>query len=607
MTDVVTASSQVLTVTAYPGDAKTLLAFNMAKEQSESLAGFTIEARPDGRDPYYLWNSLRFEDPSKHAQGPSEPANSSLNAPLHKFRWLHVPGSIHQGLKPFYGPYAYVVTARYFDGHGALLPLDASTSVEVDVDVSPFDGAGIELGFTRGYVQSQGYVAQFGPKARIKPPDAELLFDTTQVSGTSPKGEQYTYAAEYDWLGFTAREKIFALLDEVREDSSLLLDVFAYDLNEPDFVRALVELAGQGRVRVILDNADLHHSTKGPKPEDEVERLIAAVAPAAIKRGKFSRYAHDKVMVLRNAAGAVKVLTGSTNFSVTGLYVNSNHVLVFDDPLVASTYAELFQQVWDSDVNRAAFVASALSMQPTIAPGVGDPPMRVTFAPHTPAVAGEILDGIVARIKAEAERADGRGSVLFAVMSMDHKGHSPVWEALRDIHADDRVFSFGISDSPDGIALYEPGKKTGVLVTGKPVDTQLPPPFSQVGSVGLGHQVHHKFVVCGVTGPAPVLYCGSSNLALGGEQENGDNLLEIHDPDVVTAFAIEALALVDHFQFLDRASKPADADAAPTQPKASRVDAAESAAWFLSTDDRWAAKYFDPSDLHSVDRRLFGR
>jgi len=42
-------------------------------------------------------------------------------------------------------------------------------------------------------------------------------------------------------------------------------------------------------------------------------------------------------------AEARKVLTGSTNFSVTGLYVNSNHVLIFDDPDIASLYAQMFE------------------------------------------------------------------------------------------------------------------------------------------------------------------------------------------------------------------------------------------------------------------------
>jgi hypothetical protein len=124
-----------------------------------------------------------------------------------------------------------------------------------------------------------------------------------------------------------------------------------------------------------------------------------------------------------------------------------------------------------------------------------------------------------------------------------------------------------------------------------------------VPNVGAGHQIHHKFVVCGFNGSDPVVYCGSSNLAPGGEQQNGDNLLEIHDSDVATAFAIEALALVDHFQFLDRTARGPKAKKQP--PPASKKESAVSAGWFLSTSDKWAQPYFDPSDLHYVDRRLF--
>ena len=132
------------------------------------------------------------------------------------------------------------------------------------------------------------------------------------------------------------------------------------------------------------------------------------------------------------------------------------------------------------------------------------------------------------------------------------------------------------------------------------MNTQLPPPFNQVPGVGLGHQVHHKFVVCGFNGDDPVVYCGSSNLAAAGEGVNGDNLLAIHDGDVATAFAIEALALVDHFDFLDRSS------AGPQSKKiASKQEAAVKAGWFLSTDDKWVLPYYDPQDLRSVDRRLF--
>jgi hypothetical protein len=605
---VITKSTKNISVSAYTGDAKTLLAFNLPdKKSTKNLAGFTVLCEPDGQTPFFLLNTLQFEKPGDHTQNPKEPANSSINAPFHKFRWLHVPGSVHQGLKPFFGKYTYTVTARYFDDKHSLLPIDPALSVSVTVNVGPFRKKGLELGFTRGFTQSQAFVHHFGLKALIRPTGKELLFDTTQVSGTDAEGNKYTYEEEYEWLGYTARERIFDLLNEVLNDATLNVDVFAYDLNEPDLMKILLKLAKQGRIRVFLDDAALHHSTSEPKPEDQFETLFAQAAkkPAEIKRAHFSRYAHDKVFIVSKNGVAVKVLTGSTNFSVTGLYVNSNHVLVFTDGKVAAKYAELFQTAWDIDWTLkgalAKFVATPLSSGTFSVATASSPRMEITFAPHDATFAEQILNDVATRVTSEGKKAKRVGSVLFAVMQVDN-GTSPVYTALSNVHADERIFSFGISDTTSGIALYTPGRKTGVLVTGKPAKTQLPPPFNQVPSVGLGHQIHHKFVVCGFNGDDPVVYCGSSNLALGGEENNGDNLLAIQDGDVATVFAIEALALVDHFQFLDRSSGGTTTKA----PAALKSQAAIAAGWFLSTSDKWAAPYFDAGDLHNVDRVMFG-
>ncbi len=589
-------------VKAYQGDAKTLLAFNLPKAKSKNLAGFTIQVSPQGKQPFFLENELQFKDPSKHAQDPKLRPTSSFNAPIHKFRWVHFPGSQVEGTKPFFGSYTYTVTPRYFDDKGSMQQIDTRLSVAVKIDVGPFSKGKIGAGFTRGFTQSQAFVHHFGLKAIFRPKAKELLFDTSQVSGKNDAGKEYTFAQEYQWLGFTARDRIFEVANEVLNDKQLHLDLFAYDLNEPDFMKILLELAKQGRIRVILDNATLHHDTKAPKPEDQFEDLFtkAAKAPAAILRGKFGRFAHDKVLIVSKGNSAVKVLTGSTNFSVTGVYVNSNHVLVFNDPNVATTYAQIFQLVWDGKVNvkfkqtpEAAKVFSFSS---------GLPQTDITFSPHQDADAKQNLDNMAARIADEQKQKDG--SVLFAVMGLD-TGTGPVLPALKDLHKDQNIFSYGISDSPGGIELYTPRRKTGVLVSGKPTSTKLPPPFDQVPGVGIGHQVHHKFVVCGFNGKNPVVYCGSSNLALAGEEVNGDNLIAIHDGDIATVFAIEALSLVDHFDFLDRSASKAQV--APTKIKAaSKQQQAVNAGWFLSTTDKWAARYFDPNDLKSVDRELFG-
>jgi len=151
------------------------------------------------------------------------------------------------------------------------------------------------------------------------------------------------------------------------------------------------------------------------------------------------------------------------------------------------------------------------------------------------------------------------------------------------------VYSYGISDAPQGVFLYSPAQPTGVQVTGKPGQVTLPPPFDQVPSPP-GHEIHDKFVVCGINGNDPVVYCGSSNLATGGEAANGDNLLAVHDADVATVFAIEALGLVDHYNFLDRMANPKKAapkkKAGTTSSATKGVAQEQSAAWCEESDGK---------------------
>jgi phosphatidylserine/phosphatidylglycerophosphate/cardiolipin synthase-like enzyme len=593
---------------AYRGDAKTLLAFNLDKGSAKDLAGFTIRCQPKGQPAYYIYNELQFEKPANHAQDSKEPARSSINAPIHKFRWLHVPGSVHQGTKPFMGEYTYTVTPRYFD-NGSLMPLDPALSALITIRVDNFSKQTVELGFTRGFMQSQAFVGHFGKKALIQPSKHELQFDTSQISGTNAQGEKYTFADEYEWMGFTARKKVFALLDEVLKNKNLVVDIFAYDLNEPDLVDRLLKLVRQGRIRIILDNAALHHNTKKPTPEDKFEKLFtkAAGKKKLMLRGKFGRYAHDKVMIVYKKGAkkntAVKVLTGSTNFSITGFYVNSNHILVYNDAQVAGFYAGVFNEAWTTGVKKAAFAKSDWATKVFASSSKATPKTSITFSPHDPDGAAKALNPVVARIAQEGKKGKSVVNVLFAVMEMAN-GNSPVYETLKKLHANSNIFSYGISDNPNGIYLYPVGKKTGVLVTGKPVQTQLPAPFNQVPNIGgVKHQVHHKFVVCGFNGDDPVVFCGSSNLASGGEENNGDNLLTIRDKDIATVFAVEALALVDHFNFLDSV---ATGNARKKAPKASKAQAAIDAKWYLSTTDSWTKKYFDPKDLHCIDRQMFG-
>lgn len=597
-------------VKVWRGDAKTLLAFNFTNETPvTNLAGFSICVKPGTKNDYYLLNNLTLA-PGNHAKVNQEPANSTANAPIQKFRWLHVPGQFHQDEGVFYGDYTYTITPRYFDAAGLLMAIDATLSVSVDITVAPYATDEVKLGFTRGFVQSQAFTHHFGKDADFRPAGKQLLFDTTAKAGENGSGQAYTFQDEYEWSGFTARDRIFELIKEVVDDPALSMDVFAYDLNEPDVCAAFIKLAAQGRIRMILDNAALHHPDK---PEDDfTDQFNAArTGNAAIMRGKFGRYAHHKVFIVykNDAAGKpqpLKVLTGSTNFSVTGMYVNSNHVLVFNNAAIAGTYANVFATAWKDKVsvnfNQSPLAEIASEFETSDAE-----PLSINFSPHPADIAENVLGEVANRVKAATS------SVLFAVMDMA-SGGGPVFPALADLHQNQNVFSYGISDAPGaGTYLYKPGNKTGVLVGGKPGTTELPPPFDKERSISFGHQIHHKFIICDFNTDHAVVFCGSSNLALGGEKANGDNLIRIANPDVATVFAIEAIGLVDHFDFRNAHAAPKKDTAKAAIKGEDNTAASKKAAAHpqshtlnLYNNDSWAKRYFDPNDLHCTDRVLFG-
>ena len=548
-------SSNGLTVAAYPGDGDVLLAFSLDQSllQNNDLAGFSIQCTPPQGQPYYLLNRLSFGQPITSATPPQpHPWTSSQDAPFQKFHWVHFPPSVIPGT------FKFKVTARYCQGTALI----DGPSAEVSLQLVPQQAGNFELGLTRGYISSQAYTSKFQNKD-IRPQPKSLDYNTAP------------YQPQYEWLGYHAREMIFKLLKECVSDESITVDLFAYDLDEPDIVKMLESLGP--RLRAFLDNASLH---TGKALEVQAHtRLVKSAGAGNVKQGHFQRFAHDKIIIQKKNGKAVKVLTGSANFSVRGLYVQANNVLIFNDAGIADQYEQVFESVFN---NMSGFVKTPLASKWFSFPnqGGGIPKFQVSFAPHPkPPMSMVTVDQALSQAKS---------SVMFAVMELGGKGS--VLQKLQSMHLSGKVFSYGMTQSDAGFTLYKPGQP-GVLVPFSALIKQVPPPFNQEFSGGAGQTIHDKFIVIDFNDANPVVFTGSSNLADGGEAANGDNLLAISDPAVAKVFAAEAVRLVDHYYFraaVRAAStvKPLVLGACAAQPK-------------------WWARDYDPNNMRNVQRELF--
>ncbi|MCX6328306.1 MAG: phospholipase D-like domain-containing protein, partial [Bacteroidia bacterium] len=350
---------ELVWVRAYKGDAMTFLAFNLHENVLENFVGFSIHIKANKVNgkyklDYYLLNRLTFKQEILDKNGIDKYEKSSSEySPFQKFNWVHVPSTDHNISNPYFGDYTYSVTPRYLV-NGILQPIDPSMTVELTIDVHPFDMNGIKLGFARAFVSSQAYVRRFGMNNQMRPAGEDLIFDIQDPSGTvkvwdknlkKMVDENYSYEDQHKYLGWQARERVMEFLDVVLNAPSadkMTLEVFAYDLNEPIIAEKLLELSEKGKLKIILDNEGSHGDPNGY--EGQFEKLFnqKTTGSSAIKRGKFRALSHSKVMIQKENGKAVKVLTGSTNFSTNGLYINANHIIIFDNPEVAELYSNVF-------------------------------------------------------------------------------------------------------------------------------------------------------------------------------------------------------------------------------------------------------------------------
>ena len=164
------------------------------------------------------------------------------------------------------------------------------------------------------------------------------------------------------------------------------LDIAVQELDSKEIAQAIVR-ARQRRVRVRLvlegDYLTVRRAMANPwqpSGQHETNREIQnAVLRAAINvRSDFNPHIFHQKFIVRDGSA---LLTGSTNFTDTGVSANLNHLVVVRDRKVANTYAKEFREIQQGHFG-------ALNEGHDSAPRqveVSAVPIKIVFAPdHNP-------------------------------------------------------------------------------------------------------------------------------------------------------------------------------------------------------------------------------
>jgi phosphatidylserine/phosphatidylglycerophosphate/cardiolipin synthase-like enzyme len=290
---------------------------------------------------------------------------------------------------------------------------------------------------------------------------------------------------------------------------------------------------------------------------------------------------HNKVLLVRRNGVLLRGLTGSTNFSLRGLYISANNALLFDDANVAAQYGKLFDAYWTSPKK---FRQNPLSQAWWVVRDDAESQVSVCFSSHSDS--GLSLAPIAEAI----EQAES--SVLYSIVFLDQLTGS-VRDALEEL-MDRSLFSYGVARRVGGLTVTKPDGSRGLLPFTYLAEN-VPGPFKSEWSgqtTGHSNMVHYKLLVIDFNGARPTVYTGSSNMADGGEKANRDQLICIADRKVAIAYAIEALRLFDHFRFRVNAQAAGTTETLRlTKPPALR-------------QKPWLAQYYRTGHVKERDRKL---
>lgn len=566
---VATNAKAPFTLKLHRGDGMTLLAMNWkAATPPREFVGFALEYKEPGGDRYWtVKNRINFPNPGG---GVSKERTSSRLSPIQKFRWVHFPVNAEKD-----GAFTYRVTPVFMSVSGELSYGEAQEAGIV-LARETYPGQ-LNVTFTRGFVSSQAFVDRY-----VTDTDGlDTLIPAAADEGlgfvpSHPKADE-----ALQWMGFEARSAILEVLDAAIADTTALVRVVCYDLNDPAIVTRLEKL--KKRLWIIIDNSKEHKPDTSGESQSAA-RLAATAGTTQVKRQHMSNLQHNKTIVVDGSVVKAAVC-GSTNFTWRGQFVQSNNAIVVRGSKAIQPFINAFENYWANDFVGGFGPTDSTKWQSLQLTGID---AKVTFSPHT--LGKGVLDSVAADI------LNAKSSVFYSLAFLNQTGGA-VTDAIKSVTQKDGIFVYGISDKrTGGLDVHLPNGKVAPVFAVN-LSKNLPEPFRSeptgLNAKGGGTRMHHKFIVVDFDKPSARVYMGSYNFSKPADNENGENLLLIKDRRIAVSYMIQALTLFDHYFFRVLQAK-ADATSKPIQLK--KLPHAGQKPW-------WDEDYTDPRKI--LDRKLF--
>jgi phosphatidylserine/phosphatidylglycerophosphate/cardiolipin synthase-like enzyme len=347
-----------------------------------------------------------------------------------------------------------------------------------------------------------------------------------------------------------------------------------YELNDPELIHALARFGK--RAHVILangafsktkpdENAEARKALKALKTVEVCDRMVSA-----------GHFAHNKFLVICDKTGqtAKTVVTGSTNWTVTGLCTQANNGLIIADPSVAA----VFRQQWDllkqakndfpaslkqANSRKKSFAVDGLNVTVWFVPtqkredmddarrvinGAKDGILFLFFNPgqeQEKAADWTLLQSILFRHKRAAGDLYNPDLYIRGVVNQTIKGLTDGDQPVED----------GEKPPKHPVKLFTGGTEKPTAMSS---DVLVPAAIKQKFHnwenelLSLGVMVHSKVVVVDPFGANPAVITGSHNLGVKASQKNDDNMVILEGRqarELAISYAVNIIAIFQEYRW----------------------------------------------------------
>ena len=562
-------------------------------EDGKSLAdcrGYTIERtivrKGSKTKTEFLHNFSGFKEGD---QSPDLP----WQWPIQRYLWWDYQVQINDQVQ-----YAVIpVTGSYQPGPLSLRR-DLMSQKSPMITVSGQDGQAMSAYFNRGIIASQWVAHALEKEAKNQEGSRTTLKSVIETKGNPLRNA----------LSGLLRTQILSLLKQT-VDSGGSIFAALYELNDPELVDALKALGtnanlilGNGAFKPPAkdENAVIRKELKDENKIHVFDRIVSS-----------GHFAHNKFVVFCDKDGkAHQVLTGSTNWTVTGLCTQANNGLIINDHAVADAYLQEWERLRQAGNDFPSALVKANSIQKTFP--VDGAKVTVWFTPtdeaedlqHARQLINRAKEGILFLFFNPGPFQDDphRWTLLQSILNRHHEGDNPYFDPNLYIRGVVNQEIPKLTEAPQisqksgvrpetneldpaapvhPVALFTRGDKAPQRMTQEvQVPASIKTKFANWVPELLGMSmvnVHSKVVVIDPFGEKPVVMTGSHNLGPKASRANDDNLVIVEgNSELAQAYAVNIIAIFQQYRWRHYAQQ----------------HTGDQNAWHgLQDDDKWQTGY----------------